>query len=216
VTDSSTPSNIPLPLRPPSSPLQLSPSPLTHSSSPISFPLTPNSSRGTSPSGSFDRPHVSIPVSKFSSNGGGPVQNPTPLATPPSSPQTPKVFPSTSSFLSTLFPRNVVSAAPYTKSITIDSGDITWDGFTLELPGQPKTLYVSGKGAENVELRESIVALLELADEYLECSAFVIALDRQSPALEILLHSLMYVGGTVVSKPPFPADRAFVLVGIEI
>jgi hypothetical protein len=187
VTDSSTPSNILLPLRPPPSPLQLSPSPLNHSSSPISFPLTPNSSRGTSRgtsrSGSFDRPHVSIPVNKFSSNGGGPVQNPTRLATPPSTPQSPKVLPSTSSFLSTLFPHNVVSAAPYTKSITIDSGDVTWDGFTLGLPGQPKTLYVSGKGAENVELRESIVALLELADEHLECSAFVIALDRQSPAL---------------------------------
>ncbi|KAJ7430859.1 hypothetical protein B0H11DRAFT_899258 [Mycena galericulata] len=31
-----------------------------------------------------------------------------------------------------------------------------------------------------------------------------------------ILHSLMYVGGTVVTKPPFDVDPAFVLVGLEI
>ena len=31
-----------------------------------------------------------------------------------------------------------------------------------------------------------------------------------------LLHSLMYVGGTVVMKPPLEVDPAYVLVGIEI
>ena len=62
----------------------------------------------------------------------------------------------------------------------------------------------------------SIVALLDLADEQLECNALVIALERTSPALGDLLHSLMYVGGTVVTKPPFPTDPAYVLVGMEI
>ena len=62
----------------------------------------------------------------------------------------------------------------------------------------------------------SIVALLDLADEHLQCQALVIALERNSPSLGDLLHALMYVGGTVVTKPPFPVDDAFVLVGVEI
>jgi len=62
----------------------------------------------------------------------------------------------------------------------------------------------------------SIVALLDLADEHLQCSALVIALEKASPALSSLLHALMYVGGTVVTKPDFPVDPAYVLVGLEI
>ena len=48
-------------------------------------------------------------------------------------------------------------------------------------------------------MMHSIVALLDLADEQLECNALVIALERSSPILGDLLHSLMYVGGTVVT-----------------
>ena len=58
--------------------------------------------------------------------------------------------------------------------------------------------------------------MLDLADEQLECNALVIALERSLPTLGDLLHSLMYVGGTVVTKPPFPTDPAYVLVGMEI
>lgn len=93
---------------------------------------------------------------------------------------------------------------------------MTWEGVVLKLPGKPTTLYVRGKGAETVQLRESIVALLDLAEEHLGCSAFVIALERKSPALAGLIHSLMYVSGTVVTKPPFPVASEYVLVGIEI
>lgn len=62
----------------------------------------------------------------------------------------------------------------------------------------------------------SIVALLDLADESLGCSSLVIILERSSPNLGVLLHSLMYVGGTVVTKPPYQVDSAFVLVGLEV
>ncbi len=64
--------------------------------------------------------------------------------------------------------------------------------------------------------RYSIVALLDLASENLGCSALVIVLERSAPNLGELLHSLMYVGGSVVTKPPFAVDPAFVLVGLEI
>ena len=62
----------------------------------------------------------------------------------------------------------------------------------------------------------SIVALLDLADERLDCQALIIVLERSSPTLSSVLHSLMYVGGSVVTKPPFQVDPAFVLVGLEI
>jgi len=86
----------------------------------------------------------------------------------------------------------------------------------LELPGTLKTLYVDGKSAESVNLRESIVALLDLADESLECTSLIIVLERSSPNLGSILHSLMYVGGAVVTKPPYQVDPAFVLVGLEV
>ncbi|KAI9068059.1 hypothetical protein FKP32DRAFT_1562529 [Trametes sanguinea] len=123
-----------------------------------------------------------------------------------------------SAFLSTLFPRNALSAAPYAKSVSISTPDVgtTFEGVVLSLPNTPKTFYVDGKYAADVNLRESIVALLDLADEQLECNALVIALERSSPVLGDLLHSLMYVGGTVVTKPPFPVDPSYVLVGMEI
>ncbi|KAG2015502.1 hypothetical protein CC2G_008770 [Coprinopsis cinerea AmutBmut pab1-1] len=118
----------------------------------------------------------------------------------------------------TLFPQHGLKALPYAKRVSISAPNLgaEFEGVVLELPGQPKTLYVDGKRAAAVNLRESIVALLDLADESLACNALVISLERSSPNLSSLLHSLMYVGGTVVTKPPFKVDPAFVLVGLEI
>lgn len=121
-------------------------------------------------------------------------------------------------FLMTLFPHHGLQALHHARSVSISAPNMgaSFDGVVLNLPGKPKTLYVDGKSAESVSLRESIVALLDLADESLECSALVIALERSSPNLGVLLHSLMYVGGTVVTNPVFQVDPAFVLVGLEI
>jgi hypothetical protein len=44
----------------------------------------------------------------------------------------------------------------------------------------------------------------------------VIVLERSSPHLRTVLHSLMYVGGVVVTRPLYPVDPAYVLVGLEI
>jgi hypothetical protein len=121
-------------------------------------------------------------------------------------------------FLMTVFPYQGMSALPYAKTVSISAPDLGADfnGIVLELPGSPKTLYVDGKSAASVSLRESIVALLDLADERLGCEALIIVLERSSPTLGSVLHSLMYVGGSVVTKPPFRVDPAFVLVGLEI
>jgi hypothetical protein len=121
-------------------------------------------------------------------------------------------------FLSTLFPRNASAALPYAKSVSISAPGLgaSFEGVVLELPGKPKTFYVDGKSAAHVNLRESIVALLDLADERLECSALVLVLEKSSSVLSELLHSLMYVGGQVVTAPPFHVNPAYVLVGMEI
>jgi len=121
-------------------------------------------------------------------------------------------------FLTTLFPRNALSAMPHAQGVSVSSHnlDTVFDGVILDLPGKPKTLYIDGKNAQHINLRESIVALLDLADEQLDCAALVIALEKSTVGLGGLLHSLMYVGGSVVSNPPFQVDPAYVLVGLEI
>ncbi|KAF8348058.1 ornithine decarboxylase antizyme-domain-containing protein [Amanita rubescens] len=121
-------------------------------------------------------------------------------------------------FLMTLFPRHGLIALPYAKRMSISAPNlgVVFDGVVLDLPEEPRTLYVDGKSAESVNLRESIIALLDLADERLGCSGLAIALERSSPNLGALLHSLMYVGGSVVTRPPFDVDSAFILVGLDI
>lgn len=117
-----------------------------------------------------------------------------------------------------IFPHNGVSLLPFAKSIVVSAPNMgaSFDGVVLELPGKSKTLYIDVKNAPAVSLRESVVALLDLADEQLQCSALVIVLDRSSSGISELLHSLMYVGGSVVTKPPFQVNPAYVLMGLEV
>lgn len=59
-------------------------------------------------------------------------------------------------FLMTVFPDDGLSALPYAKSVSINSPDMgaEFNGAVLSLPGKPKTLYVDGKNAQSVSLRE--------------------------------------------------------------
>lgn len=65
-------------------------------------------------------------------------------------------------------------------------------------------------------LLHSVVALLDLADEHFGCSALIIALPRHTLGLDDVIHSLMYVGGQVVTHPPFKNGANYVLIGMEI
>ncbi|GJJ06417.1 hypothetical protein Clacol_000608 [Clathrus columnatus] len=170
---------------------------------------------------SLPSPMVSIPI---------PTRNvslapPHALITPPYTPEdidiggsfgsiSAKQSSSALDFLTTLFPRSGLSALPYAKSVSISSPGLKaeWEGIVLDLPTDRRTLYVHGKGAEHVDLRESIVALMDLADEHLHCEAFVIALEKGSSMLGELLHALMYVGGTVVTKSPLEVDPSYILI----
>ncbi|TFK44654.1 ornithine decarboxylase antizyme-domain-containing protein [Crucibulum laeve] len=213
--------------------------------SPASIFSTYNHSISSSPDSlsfskpiSYPKPQVpitSIDYSNFtrsSSPRAIPSRNNSDLSTPPLTPDGGSEYSRSDSstgihskcendaldFLMTVFPHQGLSALPHAKSVSISAPNMgaSFEGVVLELPAKPKTLYVDGKSAESVSLRESVVALLDLADEKLECNALIIVLERSSPNLGDLLHSLMYVGGTVVTKPPFKVDPAFILVGLEI
>jgi hypothetical protein len=62
-------------------------------------------------------------------------------------------------FLLTIFPRDGLDALPYAKSVAISAPNMgaTFDGVVLEMPGKPKALYVDGKAAQSVSLRERCI-----------------------------------------------------------
>ena len=59
-------------------------------------------------------------------------------------------------FLTTLFPRNALSAMPHAQGVSVSSPNLgtVFDGVILDLPGKPKTLYIDGKNAQHFSLRE--------------------------------------------------------------
>lgn len=75
-----------------------------------------------------------------------------------------------------------------------------------------------------LDMRESLTALLDLAEDSLEATSLILALnkdDREADRLGELLHSLMYVGGQVVKQGALPGGwewdpKRWVLVGMEL
>lgn len=67
-------------------------------------------------------------------------------------------------FIVRLFPGSVRVALPHAKSVCISSSQLSgaqeaddafaFEGVVLDIPGKPRTLYIDGKGAENIKLRE--------------------------------------------------------------
>ena len=59
-------------------------------------------------------------------------------------------------FLTTLFPRNALSAMPYAQGVSVASPNLgtVFGGVILNLPGKAKTLYIDGKNTRDVNLRE--------------------------------------------------------------
>lgn len=86
-----------------------------------------------------------------------------------------------------------------------------------------KTLYYLAPSDPTKLDRESLVDLMELADEDLECNGIVICLDRRSSVdkeeLAETLHSLMYVGGNIVAPDAgmlgFNSED-YILVGLDL
>lgn len=163
---------------------------------------------------------------------------PLPISTPPLSPSVSSdassSFSSTRSlnlhgeptFLLTLFPNVDREVADCANTFKFNAEGTIFDGFVLDLSTNTRplssnlslrrALFVDGKNVEPSHLRECVVALLDVADGEHQCEAFFIALDKTGSAFGSLLHSLMYVGGSVVSMPPFELNKRYVLVGLEL
>lgn len=89
-----------------------------------------------------------------------------------------------------------------------------------------KTAYLCPKEMEKLD-SETLVELLEIADEDLECSALVICLERKGTGniqddnerIAETLHALMYVGGSIVSPDAgvvkYDSEK-YILVGLDL
>ena len=143
----------------------------------LELPMTPPSSTpGTSPAISVDFaiPQAVLPASKKIINGFTISIPPNATIAPDTPPSTPNAFArvhprAPDGFLEQLFRNDAKRAATYATPLSIhqdepiDAG-ITWEGFLLTMPNgdgvEEKTLYVCGRGAEKVQLRERLVQCL--------------------------------------------------------
>ncbi|GAA5987833.1 hypothetical protein JCM10908_007234 [Rhodotorula pacifica] len=94
-----------------------------------------------------------------------------------------------------------------------------WTGSVVENPiAGTRTLYLAGKVLSDVELRDSIVQVVERAEEEYGCDALVLALNKKTEGLGDLLHQLMYVGCTVVSNHDNTGEPNddYLLLGMEL
>jgi hypothetical protein len=84
------------------------------------------------------------------------------------------LFPSTSPIH--LLPTSAISLAPL--------GLAAWQGSVIEnAKAGTRTLYVVGGSDEEINLRESVCGVLELAEEDLGCTGVVMVLEKDSPDL---------------------------------
>jgi len=185
-------------------------------------------SRAEVPKGADSNSQYSFERSFPTSRTSAPIQLAKPnqtqhlgLSTPPITPEDDNTLLAcrqhrATAFMASLFPEHVSLVLSQSAAVKIDMASACWDGFVLEMPDASRTLYLDGQNLGHSILRESVVALLDLADEHFGCSALVIALQRTTKGLDEIIHSLMYVGGQVVTRTPFHLNSAFVLIGLEI
>ncbi|RGB32052.1 ornithine decarboxylase antizyme-domain-containing protein [Rhizophagus diaphanus] len=95
----------------------------------------------------------------------------------------------------------------------------SWSGITMD-----NTLFLRGNGLEHISsleydsLKESIVAVIELAEELLKCDTLVICLDRndKNSCLSTLIRSFFYFGFELVPPGTYNHSNEFILVGMEL
>jgi len=117
--------------------------------------------------------------------------------------------------LAKIFPESPVRALP---SQSVDLSDVSpkLSGAVLNDSALgTRTFYVLGQHFEDVDIREMVCNVLEKAEEELACTGVVICLEKKTPDLGQLLHSLMYVGGTIYAGP-YRHHPAYVLVGLDL
>lgn len=100
-------------------------------------------------------------------------------------------------------------------TLTITSNDAkmnTWFGFKSE-----GALYLRGNGWDDMDIRESVVAALDLAEEQLGCRVVYLCLEKSNPHLSKLVRALMYAGFEVVHPGVLAhADTKYLVLGMEL
>jgi len=176
----------------------------------IPFPPSPPTSPESSPP-KLDLSDTAI--SKFAYLPSSPSTPPETFDVDVSNFQPPSV--TTSSFVAQVLSEEVLRSSAV---VDLDTDFVPWDLAVVDDPVRSsRALYArSALGYEDVCLRENVVAVLDFADE-LQCDAVVVCLYKSDAHLSELLHSLLYVGGTVVDPVNVPYDAAnFVLVGLQL
>lgn len=121
----------------------------------------------------------------------------------------------TGTFLDQALPRSTAIRA----AIPVQATD-AWSLALVDEADQ-RVLYAQGAaGFAAFNLRENVVDLLDLADERLQCDRVVVVLNKADDDLALMLHSLLYVGGVVLSPKDAsvhgrPSSK-FVQVGIDL
>ncbi|EXX73325.1 hypothetical protein RhiirA5_349783 [Rhizophagus irregularis] len=89
----------------------------------------------------------------------------------------------------------------------------TWSGIIKN-----NTLFLRVSSLEYDSLKESIVAVIELAEELLKCDTLVICLDRndKNSSLSTLIRSFFYFGFELVPPGTYNHSNEFILVGMEL
>ncbi|KAG0284980.1 hypothetical protein BGZ98_005725, partial [Dissophora globulifera] len=100
-------------------------------------------------------------------------------------------------------------------TLTITSNDPkrnTWFGFKSK-----GALYLRGNGWDDMDIRGSVVAALELAEEQLGCETVYLCMEKSNPHLASLVRTLMYAGFEVVHPGVLAhADPKYLVLGMEL
>ncbi|KAF9897017.1 hypothetical protein BX616_006336, partial [Lobosporangium transversale] len=93
-----------------------------------------------------------------------------------------------------------------------DSKENTWLGFVSE-----GSLFLKGDGWDDMDIRESVVAALDLAEEQLGCRSVHLCLEKNNPNLAKLVRTLMYAGFEMVHPSILAnADPKFLVLGMDL
>jgi len=103
-------------------------------------------------------------------------------------------------------------------AVPVQSSIVGWKLAILDdMETDTRTLYAHAvNGTEQVCAREGVISLLDFGDEELECNQVVVVLNKKDADLAQQLHSLMYIGGNVVSPAASAHSEDHVLVGLEL
>jgi len=94
-----------------------------------------------------------------------------------------------------------------------------YQAYTVKTPNGGKSMFLhipSLTEWHGLEFRESLMALLDLAETILNCNQLIICLEKERQELASLVHAFMYVGFNIVSPPIANMNSGFVFLGYEI